>query len=73
MARVLIPSIVSEVKIMTDVTGWDKSLHLLRIFGLLGWNATTKFTRPVMEICKSNLKGYFTSLLYRVVIKTVIN
>ena len=34
----------------------DEFLHLLRIFGLLGWDATTKFTTPVMEIRKSRRK-----------------
>ena len=28
------------LKIQTAVTGWDKFLHLLRIFGLLRWDAT---------------------------------
>ena len=32
------------------VTGWDKFLRLLHIFGLLVWDATAKFTRPVPEI-----------------------
>ena len=36
------------------MTGWDKFLHLLHIFGRLGWDATAKFTRPVMDIQKSN-------------------
>ena len=36
-------SIVSapfDVEIQAAVTGWDKFLCLLRIFGLLGWDAT---------------------------------
>ena len=41
------------LKILTAVIGWDEFLHLLRIFGLLRWDATTKFTRPVTEIQKS--------------------
>ena len=31
---------LSELKILTAVTGWDKFLHLLCIFGLLRWDAT---------------------------------
>ena len=45
------------------MTGWDKFLHLLRIFGLLGWDATTTFNWPVTEMGKSscNLSTYSRS------------
>ena len=39
------------------MTGWDKFLHLLHIFGRLGWDATAKFTKPVTDIRKSNAEG----------------
>ena len=31
---------LTKVKILTAVTGWDKFLHLLHIFGLLRWDTT---------------------------------
>ena len=30
----------SKLKVKTAVTGWDKFLRLLHIFGLLGWDVT---------------------------------
>ena len=46
VTRLVLGSVNFVLKILTAMTGWGKFLDLLHIFGLLGWDATTKFTRP---------------------------
>ena len=41
-----------KLKILTAMTGWDKSLHLLRIFGLLRWDATHFWTQNSPDLSR---------------------